>query len=85
MDIAGNVTADIAAANAFATLAKRRTLAFVGATALTNPVAELAAGTFDMLLAYTFCTGSEVVFTAGQEAALADALTKGTLQKLMVW
>lgn len=82
------LAADVAAASAWATPRSRQALAYAGRIDAANPetlVAELAAGTFDMLVTFTRCSGSEEVFTAGQAAAVAAALTDGRLKKVMVW
>lgn len=77
---------DIANASAWAAANGRQTLTYLGITDLSD------LGTFDILFAYLGCAGdftptspAAQVFTPTQSAAVAAALTSGSLKKLMVW
>jgi hypothetical protein len=82
--------AEVAAVDTYATNQSRHGMELLGAVNINDLKTELANGTIDMLLAYTwdmlYTNPLETpVFTADVEYALSTALSTGNLKKLMVW
>lgn len=82
--IVTGVTADILAVDNYAASNNRQRVTFNGTIAFNNLTNQL--GTFDMLLVYTWRSGTQGrIFSGAEQAAVASALASGSLKKLMVW